>query len=127
MTKRSTWIGGGNDLQDEIDHRGYQERQLKEIYADADARTKAGEDAIKQLELAREQMLALSSMVYAAAELAEREGHWDSSTMLCLVGRFIRDIRANQVVPELTRTETETETGAEHANERIHEKQRPIY
>ena len=101
MSKRPTWIGGGNELQSEFEQKVEEQRQIDEVWAKGAERRKHQQDAVDQLAKAREQLLALSIMLYRRARIEDQCGEYDFSIFLHHVGRMCRDIRANWTVNEL--------------------------
>jgi len=100
VSKRS-WIGGGNEMQHDKDRRVEQQRQVDQARADVAEQRTRRQDAVIQLAKAREQLLALSILMYERARLEEAAGEYDLADWLHDIGRMARDIRANQTVDVL--------------------------
>ena len=102
--KRHGWIGGSpSDY--EIQERAHEQRQIDKARTDADERRKRGQDAISQLAKAREQLLALSMLLYQQARVEEQAGSYEMVDRLHKLARTVRDIRANKTVTELGEVE----------------------
>jgi len=90
-----------NERQHDIDHRAEEQRQIDQVRADGEQRRKDAQMAILKLAFAREQLLALSMLIYERARAADSEGHYGTAALLNTVARMVRDIRANQPVDVL--------------------------
>ena len=101
--KRSTWIGGGQESQTEKDDKIYVQAQVDQVRLEGIQRRQRGQDAIIQLAFAREQLLALSMMLYSMSRAEGLNGHYETSDMLHNLARMARSIRANQTVDELSK------------------------
>jgi len=87
----------------DVAQRGAENRQLEQVYADADERRARGRKAIGQLAHTREQLLALSILILKRASIADRECRYDEAVQLYELAYLVRQVRANQTVPVLDR------------------------
>jgi hypothetical protein len=101
--KRSTWIGGGQESQTEKDDKIHVQAQVDQVRLEGIQRRQRGQDAILQLAFAREQLLAMSVLMYGLARDEERAGRYEIVDILHEVARMARNIRANQTVDRLSK------------------------
>jgi hypothetical protein len=92
---------GWNERYHDHERAGHEQRQIDQVRDESDQRYRRRYQAIEQLAFAREQLLALSVLLYRKAELAEAAGHYELVELLHQVAKTCRNIRANQTVPEL--------------------------
>jgi hypothetical protein len=97
---RSRWIGG-DPAQWEIERNADLKCQINAVHDESDARYKRKHDAVEQLAFAREQLLALSIVMYEMARDQELGGAYDVVDLLHELTSMIRDIRVNKTVDRL--------------------------
>jgi hypothetical protein len=97
---RSRWIGG-DPAQWEIERLADLKCQINAVHDATDARIDRAERAVDQLAFAREQLLALSMVMYEMARDQELGGAYDVVDLLHELTSMIRDIRVNKTVDRL--------------------------
>jgi len=102
MSIRNKWIGGGEtDLEREA--RVHEQRQIDQVRKEGNEHRQQRQDAIILLAKAREQLLALSMLMYEWALTEHDNGDHDTVLLLHELAHMVRDVRANRPVPELAR------------------------
>jgi hypothetical protein len=81
----------------------HEQRQIDQARKDGAERIQRGQDAIIRLAFAREQLLALSILMYELARTEEDAGRYEIVDLLHEFARIARDIRANQTVERLSK------------------------
>lgn len=87
--------------QHEAERAGQLQRQIDQARKDGAERRKRDLAAVVQLAKAREQLLALSILLYDMARTEELAGKYELVDTLHEIARMARDIRANQTVEKL--------------------------
>jgi hypothetical protein len=98
---RSRWIGG-DPAQWEIERLADLKCQISDVHDESDAHFKRKYDSVEQLAFVREQLLALSIIMYERALTEELAGNYEIVEMLHNLAADVRDIRVNKTVDRLS-------------------------
>ena len=99
--RRLVPYGSWQDNQADGDRAAHEQRQVDRARDAPRARVQRGQDAMIQLAKAREQLLALSILLYGRARDEHNNGHHETVILLHELAHMARDIRANLTAPEL--------------------------